>query len=54
MLFSLHFKTKTTMSRTRDLMYKNVDAYRFSECHGNWRLFVVMFSLMFGVMLSSL
>ena len=50
----LLLNTKTTMSSIRDLMYKNVDAYRFSECDGNWRRFVVMSSVTFGVMLSSL
>ena len=50
----LLLNTKTTMSSIRDLMYKNVDAYKCSECHGNWRLFVVMSSWTFGVMVSSL
>jgi hypothetical protein len=40
------------MSRKRHLMYKThfSGAYRFTECHGYWRLFGSMLNMTFDVM----
>ena len=54
-VYFLFFQDKTIMSRNRHLKYKTncVDAHRFSECHGNLKLYGMMVSVQLHVTTTS-